>query len=275
MGFLDKLRDVWAKKETLLCFGMDPVIERMPIDSSRDLSDEIVSYFSKILREISGMISAVKPNVAFYLQYGSKGLSALQRLIQFAHSMDLPVIIDAKIGDIGRTSKAYARYVFEVLMGDAVTLNPYMGYDSLEPFFTFGDKGYYVLALTSNQGAHNFQYSDLAAGMTLFEYVIQEICNWNKNHPSLGAAIGATHEEFQRCVEGIVSEKCSIPLLVPGVGAQGGSYGKIKSILEESQYDSAIVRINASSSISYAHERFPESSIEEAAYSAAEEILKS
>ena len=93
-SYLEKLQSEYAKKRTLLCFGMDPVIERMRIDSSKDLTDEIVNYFSKILHEISGKISAVKPNVAFYLQYGGKGLAALIKLVEIARSMELPVIID-------------------------------------------------------------------------------------------------------------------------------------------------------------------------------------
>ncbi|MBA7621455.1 Orotidine 5'-phosphate decarboxylase [subsurface metagenome] len=273
-SYPERIEAEWEKKETLLCFGMDPVIERMKIDTSKDLADEIVAYFSKILHEISGKISAVKPNVACYLQYGTKGLSALVELINRAKTKKLPVIIDAKVGDIGRTSKAYAKYIFEVLKGDAVTLNPYMGYDSLEPFFTWKDKGFYVLALTSNDGAHHFQYERLGSGKPFYEYVIQTLCSWNKKHNSIGAVIGATQEEFKGCVEKMVNMKCIIPLLIPGVGAQGGSYSEIEKILENVQYNKGIARINASSSISYAHERFPSSTFEEASYLAVEEILK-
>jgi orotidine-5'-phosphate decarboxylase len=274
-SYLEKLQSEWSKKGTLLCFGMDPVIERMRIDSSKDLTDEIVNYFSKILHEISGKISAVKPNVAFYLQYGSKGLAALIKLVAIARSMELPVIIDAKVGDIGRTSTAYAKYIFEVLEGDAVTLNPYMGYDSLEPFFNHKEKGFYILALTSNNGARDFQYEKLGTGKSLYETVIQSVCSWKKNHDSLGAVIGATQEEFESCIQKLIDGGCMIPLLVPGVGAQGGSYKTIETILDSNHYNLGIIRINASSSISYAHEKYPAPTVEESSRLAVEELINS
>ena len=271
--YLDKLQNEQARKNTMLCFGMDPVIERMKIDTSKNLTDEITTFFSRILDEIAGKISAVKPNVAFYLQYGADGLLALVEIIKKSKQMGLPVIIDAKIGDIGKTSEAYAKYIFDILNGDAVTLSPYLGYDSLEPFFTRQDKGFYLLALTSNKGAHYFQFEKLGSGERLFEYVLQSICTWGNRHKSMGAVIGATHEEFRGCIQLLNGEECSIPLLIPGVGTQGGSYSEINEILDNLRYNTGIVRINASSSISYAHERFPSLNIEEASRKAVEEIM--
>lgn len=274
-SYLEMLEDEWAKKGSVLCFGMDPVIERMHIDSSKNLTDEIVDYFSKILHEIRGKISAVKPNVAFYLQYGGKGLEALIKLVGIARSMGLPVIIDAKAGDIGRTSTAYAKYIFEVLGGDAVTLNPYMGHDSLEPFFLHKDKGFYILALTSNDGARDFQYEETRAGKPLYENVIQKVCSWKREHGFVGAVIGATQEEFESCVQKLIDWQCPIPLLIPGVGAQGGSYKTIKKILGSVNFNLGIIRINASSSISYAHEKYPAATVEEASGLAVEELIES
>lgn len=272
--YLDKLQNERAKKNTMLCFGMDPVIERMKIDASKNLTDEITTFFSRILDEIAGKISAVKPNVAFYLQYGVDGILALVEIIKKSKAMGLPVIIDAKIGDIGKTSEAYARYIFDFLKGDAVTLNPYLGYDSLEPFFFRREKGFYLLALTSNIGAHFFQFEKLGSGERFFEYVLHSICVWRSEHKSMGAVIGATHKEFKGCIHLLRGEECSIPLLVPGVGTQGGSYSQINEILEKLRYNKGIVRINASSSISYAHERFPSLTVEDASSKAVEEILK-
>jgi orotidine 5'-phosphate decarboxylase subfamily 2 len=273
-GFLEKLREEWVKKGSLFCFGMDPVVERMKINPSSELSEEIYRYFSRILHAILEKVSAVKPNAGFYLQYGQAGLSALLRLVRFSRSLGLPVIIDGKIGDIGNTSKAYARFVFDLLEGDGITLNPYMGYDALAPFFSYGDKGFYILALTSNEGARDFQYRALSTGMTLYDCVIQEICAWNRVHPSVGAVIGATHREFRECIEKIKAERCTLPLLVPGVGAQGGSYRQIERELEDIGYDREIVRINASSSISYAHEIYTGLSVEEASFRAMEDLLE-
>jgi len=273
--YVQKLHDESKRKSSLLCFGMDPVIERMKIDQSRNLSDEIVRYFGNILHEIVGKVSAIKPNVGYYLQYGNEGMKALSDLITHAKSLGLLVIIDAKIGDIGRTSVAYAKFFFEVLNGDAVTLNPYMGYDALEPFFTYKQKGFYILALTSNPGAKTFQLEKMQRQAFLYEYVLQTICGWNRSCASIGAVIGATQEAFKACINRLSKSHCSLPLLIPGVGAQGGSYGKIGTILGEEGWDTGSVRINASSSISYAWERFPSYTVEEASRRAVEEILKS
>lgn len=274
-SYLDRLQSEVKKKGSLLCFGMDPIIERMRIDEGKNLADEIVGYFSRIIAEIAPRITAVKPNLGFYLQYGMQGMNALQRLIDYARGRNLPVILDAKSGDIGNTSCAYARFAFEVLNADAVTLNPYMGYDSLAPFFAHRGKGFYVLALTSNRGASLFQHEILASGKSLYESIIERICEWNSQHDSVGAVIGATQARFQTCIEEICSAGFQVPLLIPGVGAQGGSYGKIKAILEKSEYAKGIVRINASSSISYAYERAPDLTVEEAAHSAVLETLNS
>ncbi len=271
--YLDLLQNEYANKSTLLCFGMDPVVERMKIDTSKNLADEIVNYFTRIFGAIAGKISAVKPNAAFYLQYGMDGLSALVQIIAKMKSAGMPVIIDAKFGDIGRTAAAYARYIFDYLGGDSVTLSPYLGYDSLEPFFKYKEKGFYLLALTSNKGAADFQLGRLETGEHLYEHVLRSICGWSGSVSSAGAVIGATHNEFRGCIELLGSMKCSVPLLIPGVGAQGGSYSIIKEILEELEYNTGIVRINASSSISYAHEKFQSLSVEEASSRAVEEML--
>jgi len=274
-AYLEKLRSQWNEKGTILCFGMDPVLDRMRLDTSKNLADEIIRYFVRILQAICRKISAVKPNVAYYLQYGSEGLAALGRLVDAAHGMGLLVIVDAKVGDIGRSSAAYAKFVFEELGGDAVTLTPYMGDDSIFPFLRYKEKGFYVLALTSNEGARVFEYAELSGGKTLYEYVLEEICKWAKSHAALGAVIGATRKEFTRCIERLSDKGCAIPLLIPGVGTQGGSYQKAKAVLDQVRYESGIVRINVSSAISYAHEKWKTSTVEEASYLAVEEIIKS
>ncbi len=270
--YLQKLHDTYERRKTLLCFGMDPVVERMKIDPSHNLSDEIVRYFSRILDAINPKIAAVKPNLGFYLQYGHAGLSALTELVSRAKAKGLPVIIDAKIGDIGKTSQAYAKFIFDIVGGDAVTLSPYLGYDALRPFLAGSDTGCYILALTSNPGAKDFQLEKIKPGTYLYEYVLKTICCWNSEYPSSGAVIGATQDNFQSAVSLIKEYGFSIPLLVPGVGAQGGNYGTVVRILQEEGYSTGLVRINASSSLSYAHERYPSLSADEASYRAAEEL---
>jgi len=247
--YLQKLHYTYQKRKTLLCFGMDPVVERMKIDTSRNLSDEIVRYFSGILDAIN-----------------------LVELVSRAKAKGLPVIIDAKIGDIGRTSQAYARFIFEVIDGDAVTLSPYLGSEALKPFFNWKNRGFYTLALTSNPGAREFQLEKIKPETCLYEYVLKMICCWSSEYPSVGAVIGATQDNFRGAVSLIKEHGCLLPLLVPGVGAQGGDYTTVVRILQEEAYSAEIVRINASSSLSYAHERFGSLSVEEASYRAAEEL---
>jgi orotidine 5'-phosphate decarboxylase subfamily 2 len=266
--YIQKLYDAYEEKNSLLCFGMDPVIERMTIDSSRNLADEIVRYFSGILEAIKQKVAAVKPNLGFYLQYGHDGLKALVELVSRAKALKLPVIIDAKIGDIGKTSQAYARFIFDVLGGDAVTLSPYLGSEALRPFLTSGEAGCYVLGLTSNPGARDFQLEKIKPETCLYEYVLKMICCWNREYPAAGAVVGATQENFRNAIALIGEYGSYIPLLIPGVGAQGGDYRTVVGILKENGYTPALVRINASSSLSYAHERYPSLSVEEASFSA-------
>jgi len=272
MRLLAKAHD---RSGSVLCFGMDPVAERMKIDTSQNIGDEIVRYFSTILEAISGRIAAVKPNAAFYLQYGTFGLNALLKLTQAAQKKGLPVIIDLKAGDIGRTSAAYARFIYEEIGGDAVTLNPYMGFDAIEPFTTFKDKGMYILALTSNPSSKDFQLTTLQSGMTLFEQVLDTVGSWAKKQGGIGAVIGATQKNFNRCIERLKQAGLTLPLLIPGIGAQGGSYPEIMRILEAGGYEQGFIRINASSSISYAHERYTHVAFDEAADMAIDELIGS
>lgn len=272
--YLRKLGEEYERKGTVLCFGMDPVVERMDIDGSLNLADEITRYFVRIIDGVKSRISGVKPNLGFYLQYGISGLQALSRVSEHAASSGLPVILDAKVGDIGRTSEAYARFAFDVLKADAVTLNPYMGRDALEPFFRYEDRGYYVLALTSNPGSRDFQFLNLTStGAPLYDLVLDRIFSWNEVRNSTGAVLGATQTALGKCARRIMKAGCSIPLLIPGVGAQGGSYAGVCGELDRADYDMDIVRINASSAISYACEKYPNLKPDEAACRAVEEIL--
>jgi orotidine 5'-phosphate decarboxylase subfamily 2 len=273
--YSQRLASSYSEKQTMLCFGMDPVIERMRTDGSHSLEDEIVHYFGTILSALSHEISAVKPNAGFYLQYGTSGMRAMKRLIDASHKLGLTVIVDLKAGDIGRTSAAYARFVFEELEGDAVTLNPYMGFDALEPFTEYEERGMYVLALTSNPSIVDLQLSRLESKQMLFEKVLDKISTWSEGHPGIGAVVGAPQRDFENCLKTILRKGEPVPLLIPGVGTQGGSYGEIRQKLEGIGYPLEIVRINASSSISYAHERFPSLSSDEAAIKAVEELTGS
>ena len=273
--YVQLLSETCSRSRSVLCFGMDPVIGRMRIDASKHVGDEIVRYFSTILESIYKRIAAVKPNAAYYLQYGSSGLQALSKLTKFAKGFGLPVIIDLKAGDIGRTSAAYARFVFEEIGGNAVTLNPYMGFDAIEPFTAFKDRGMYILALTSNPSTGDFQTQALQSGKRLFEHVLDTVSSWSELHGGVGAVIGATQRDFAVCIERLQQKGSSIPLLIPGIGAQGGSYTDTMHILASKEYGQEYVRINASSSISYAHERYTHVGFDEAADMAIDELTGS
>jgi len=193
MNYSDLLVSTAKKWKSIVCLGLDPVLEKIPINET-NLRKKIFIFFESILNEIVRQNiypSAVKPNYAFYAQYGFDGLHALKDVISLYQHAGLPVILDAKRGDIGSTSQAYARECFEFFNADAVTLSPYMGYDSIHPFLTFNpDKGIYVLCRTSNKSAIDFQ--DLITdGSPLYMKVAEKICEWNSNN--IGAVIGATY----------------------------------------------------------------------------------
>jgi orotidine 5'-phosphate decarboxylase subfamily 2 len=272
-SYLQMLEESLRRRGTNLCFGMDPVLERMGGGGEEVSPLGIFRYFDGIMDRIEGRIGAVKPNLGFYLQYGTAGLEALSRLIESAHGRDLPVIVDGKFGDIGRTSDSYARFVFDELGGDAVTLNPYMGRDALDPFLQRSDRGFYIIVLTSNQGARDFQLEKIKPEICLYEYVLSVVCCWNRTCPSTGAVLGATQRVFSHCVEMLGSRDCRLPLLVPGVGTQGGSYGEVMDAIGRAGYPRELVLVNASSSISYAHEKYPGLSVEDAAERAVEDLL--
>ena len=254
-----------AKYSSIVCLGLDPVLERIPVNE-KTVEKKIVVFFSSMLDEIikrNIYPSAVKPNYAFYAQYGFEGLAALKQVIDIFKSASIPVILDSKRGDIGTTSAAYAKETFDFFQADAVTLAPYMGYDSIEPFVTaYPDKGYYILCRTSNKTARNFQ--DLKCGENpLYIEVARKICEWNAD--GLGAVVGATYpselEDIETCFS---SYKKNIPLLIPGIGTQGGDLNAIIGILKKTE-DISVHRINSSSGIIFAHEKNKGMSFSEAA----------
>ncbi len=277
-SFCDLLVESWERNTSLLCFGMDPVVERMKIDTDKNLADEIFRYFSDIMHEIILKITAVKPNIGFYLQYGLNGIRALHMLVNEAKELELPVILDGKFGDIGRTSEAYARFAFEELGVDAVTINPLMGFDAVRPFLQYSGKGVFILTLTSNKTAEDFQYLRVVDdGKPLYLHILDRLIGWNRNsdESDVGSVVGATKAEIKDIISKLTDSGSSIPLLIPGVGTQGGSYKEIDSILNMAGYKKGLVRINSSSAISYAHEKFKGFSYTEAAFLAVENILKS
>jgi orotidine-5'-phosphate decarboxylase len=257
--YVDFLRASAVEQESILCFGMDPMLQKIPKSIAGDPEERIFEFFSSIISsslEAGAGLGAVKPNYAYFAQYGFDGLRALAHLIEFAKEKEIPVILDAKRGDIDTSSEAYAREIFEFWNADSVTLSPYMGYDSLHAFLQYPGRGAYVLVRTSNKSAEDLQ--SLECGIKqkpLFLEVARKVVSWHKS--GLGAVVGATDlDDFEAVLWVFADSNAKVPLLVPGVGRQGGSAKQIANILRIVDSGSfPIQRINSSSGISFAYEK--------------------
>jgi len=203
----------------MICLGLDLDTKRMPQDY-RDSIKGMFDFASKIIEATSDKVCAYKPNLAFYESLGAEGLSLLKLILERIPE-DIPIILDGKRGDISNTASHYAHFLFDVLKGDWVTLNPYMGYDSMRPFLEYKDRGVFVLCLTSNTGSKDFQLLQLE-GKPLYKIVAEKVSYWNKEQ-NCGLVVGATHPEQLDEIREIAVD---MPLLIPGVGAQGGALEK-------------------------------------------------
>ena len=220
------------KKKSFLCIGLDVDIDKIPSHLLKD-EDPIFAFNKAIIDATHHFCVAYKPNTAFYEAYGLKGWKSLEKTINYLNQTypEIFTIADAKRGDIGNTSAMYAKAFFEDLAFDSVTVAPYMGKDSIEPFLAFKDKHTIMLALTSNEGAFDFQTKKIDA-KEVYKHVLETSKNW-KNSENLMYVVGATKAEYFKEIRKIVPNSF---LLVPGVGAQGGSlqdvckYGLTKNI---------------------------------------------
>jgi orotidine-5'-phosphate decarboxylase len=215
--------------------GMDPVLDLIPLEGTPE--EKVKRFYFEILEEIlrRGVSPAViKPNSAYYECISIDALRVLQDIIKVYQSAGIPSILDAKRGDIGKSSAAYARAAFDVFGADAVTVSPWMGSDSVAPFLPQGGfKGVYALLRTSNKGAADFQDLKTKEGSTAFYAVAEKLMAWDNGN--LGAVVGATHpEELEAITRFFVEHKHEIPFLIPGVsipGVPGGQGGDAKTVL--------------------------------------------
>jgi orotidine-5'-phosphate decarboxylase len=242
VNFIDKLTTAAKRNNSLLCVGLDPDPERMP--------DKLgVFEFNKaIIDATSDLVCAYKLNLAFYEALGDEGWDALKRTLKYIPG-DMPVIGDAKRGDIGNTARAYAKAIFSNLNVDATTVNPYLGFDSVEPFLEYTDKGVLILCRTSNPGALDFQSlqcKDDSGHRPLFEIVAYKASQWNI-HGNIGLVVGATYPEELKLIR---QSHPDMPLLIPGIGAQGGELELVVRYGVNSKGEKAI--INSSRQIIYA-----------------------
>jgi orotidine-5'-phosphate decarboxylase len=213
MDFIEKLHRASEANSSLLCIGLDPDPKLMP-------RIDVLQFNKEIISATSDLVCAYKPNLAFYEALGIEGLSILRRTIEYIPKK-IPVIADAKKGDIESSALRYATAIFDALGCDAITVNPYLGWDSVKPFSKHRDKGVFVLCRTSNLGAADFQDLNCSqAGRTspLYQMVALKAREWN-TYGNIGLVVGATHIEAVRAVRDLCPE---MVLLIPGIGAQGG-----------------------------------------------------
>jgi orotidine-5'-phosphate decarboxylase len=235
------------KKRSFLCVGLDTDILKIP-KHLLDTSDPIFSFNKEIIDVTAEYTVAYKPNLAFYESQGWQGWESLEKTVMYIKSKhpDIFLIADAKRGDIGNTSNLYARTFFDRLDFDAVTVAPYMGEDSVKPFMTYLDKWVILLALTSNKGAFDFQFlKDEKTGDQLFETVLKTSQNWGTTE-NMMYVVGATKAEKLKEIREIVPDHF---LLVPGVGAQGGS---LEEVAKNGMNSKCGLLVNSSRGIIYA-----------------------
>jgi len=211
------------RKKSFLCIGLDVDLDKIP-QYLLATEDPIFEFNKAIIDATHGVCVSYKPNTAFYEAYGLKGWQSLEKTINYINEKypDIFTIADAKRGDIGNTSSMYAKAFFEDLKFDSVTVAPYMGKDSVEPFLAFEDKHTIMLALTSNEGAFDFQTLKID-GRELYKQVIETSTEWKNSH-QLMYVVGATKAEYLSEIREIIPNSF---LLVPGVGAQGGSLEEV------------------------------------------------
>lgn len=219
--FVDKLRRAQEKNDSWLCVGLDPDPDRIPKPYT------IEAFCNHIIRATQSLVCAYKPNLAFFLAHGTDGLTALEQILKDIPA-DIPVILDAKVGDIGTTQRMYGDMAFRSLKVDAMTVSPYVGKDAVAPILeAFPNKGLYVLGRTSNAGSEKIQKT---TEPPLYEEIARLVSQWNQELPgTVGMVAGATYPEELKQLRAMAPH---VPFLIPGIGAQGGaldmavSYGR-------------------------------------------------
>jgi orotidine-5'-phosphate decarboxylase len=215
VNFIERLTEAAHRNRSLVCIGLDPDPQLMPRNRG------IFEFNRAIIEATADLVCAYKVNFAFYEALADEGFDALKHTIRYVPD-GIPVIADAKRGDIGNTARAYAKAIFDNLNCDAATVSPYLGFDSIEPFISYRDKGVFVLCRTSNTGALDFQSlrcEEAEPGCcSLFELVARKASQWNR-YGNIGLVVGATYPAELKLIR---EAHPDMPLLIPGIGAQGG-----------------------------------------------------
>ena len=235
------------RKKSFLCIGLDTDINKIP-KFLLDSDDPVFEFNKRIIDATNSYCVAYKPNIAFYESFGLNGWIALEKTIKYlnVNFPEIFTIADAKRGDIGNTSSMYAKAYFDTLNFDSITINPYMGKDSVEPFLEYKNKHSILLALTSNLGAFDFQTKNVdKTSQQLYQEVIKTSKSW-KNSSQLMYVIGATKSSYLKDIRNIIPNSF---LLIPGIGAQGGN---LKNVCNNGMNNDVGLLINSSRSIIYA-----------------------
>lgn len=251
LSFSEKLHTRQRSSHSLLCVGLDPDFSKLPEHikaANLPLSEKIYTFNKAIIDATAEYVSCFKPQSAFYEGMGEQGISALFQTMQYLKQTypEIPVILDAKRGDIGSTNAGYVSFAFEHLKVDAVTVHPYLGKEAMQPFLDQKEKGIFVLVKTSNSGSGEFQ--DLKINDTpLYQYIAQQVTTvWN-THKNVSIVVGATYPEELVAVRDMVGE--DIIFLIPGLGAQGG---KVQDIIKGLNKQKSGGILSASRSVLYA-----------------------
>ena len=245
MTFYDRIRSAQHNRNSLLCVGLDTDPAKLP-SVLRHRRHSVLDFNRRIIDATSDAVCAYKINLAFYEALGDAGWSIMQQTVRHIPA-DILVIGDGKRGDIGNTATMYAASLFDQLQFQAVTVNPYMGTDSVEPFLRDNHTGAFILALTSNPGARDMQYLRVGkSSVPLYEHVIRLVRKWN-TRKNCGLVVGATRRGQLRQIRAMTAE---MPLLIPGVGVQGGDL--VSAVRYGCDRSGTMAIINASRSIIYA-----------------------
>lgn len=249
MSFLKKLKNVSTENDSHLCVGLDPDLELLPSCLKKE-AESIFLFNKAIVEATKDIVAAYKPNIAFYEAAGIKGWEALYKTLDLIPD-HIPVILDAKRGDIGNTSAMYARACFEELGVDAVTIHGYMGSDTVKPFLKYQDRAIFVLVKTSNPSAGEIEdllVESSGERRTVAEVMASLVAEWNlQSKMEVGAVVGATYPEDIRIIRSILPDET---LLIPGVGSQGGDLESTLSVLK--QWPNSPFLINVSRLVLYA-----------------------
>lgn len=257
MVFTQRLREIQNKQNSLLCIGLDSDVDKIPAHL-QSMANPVLEFNRQIIEATHDLVCAYKSNLAFYEAMDESGITTLRETLKLIPKSVL-TIGDGKRGDISNTSERYAKSLFDDFGFDSITVNPYMGFDSVEPFLKNPEKGVFLIALTSNPGSKDFQRLKIN-GQPLYEKVARTVKKWNTNQ-NIGLVVGATYPKELQRIRKIVPD---MPILIPGIGKQGGN---LKSaICYGCDKHGQLAIINASRSIIYAslRENFAEAARAEA-----------